>query len=173
MKRVLVAGVGNVFLGDDGFGVEVAGRLKEVSLPAGVEVGDFGVAGVHLAYQMVEGYDAVVLIDAAPRGGRPGDLYVIEPDGAGPGGEQDGDGAMDTHGMHPEAVLRLVRILGGGPERVVVVGCEPSWVDEGMGLSQPVGDCVEPAVAAVRGILEEMCGSGGDNGKRRQRCYGR
>lgn len=173
MKRVLVGGVGNVFLGDDGFGVEVVARLKELALPAGVEVDDFGVAGVHLAYQMAEGYDCVVLIDAAPRGGRPGDLYVIEPERSGPGPEQEREVALDAHGMHPEAVLRLVQVLGGGPDLVMVVGCEPASLEEGMGLSQPVQACVEPAVTAVRDILEALCGADGDDEQRRQQCCGR
>lgn len=169
--KVLVAGVGNVFLGDDGFGVEVASRLQRLALPVGVDVGDFGIAGVHLAYQLLDGYDAAVLIDAAPRGGRPGDLYVIEPEAGDPDDpDQDGPAVMDAHGMHPEAVLRMVRVLGGGPRRVVVVGCEPAWVDEGMGLSEPVSACVEPAVSAVREVLDELCGAGRNYGERRQRC---
>lgn len=164
MNRVLVAGVGNVFLGDDAFGVEVARRVAAGPLPPGVEVGDFGIAGVHLAYQMVDGYRAVVLVDAAPRGGRPGDLYVIEPDPASDGGGAPGEPAggarmvMDAHGMQPEAVLRLVQVLGGGPARVVVVGCEPGRVEEGMGLSGPVSECLEPAVAVVRELVEELSG---------------
>ena len=119
MNRVLVAGIGNVFLGDDAFGVEVARRMAAGEVPDGVDVADFGIAGMHLAYQLTDGYQAAVLIDAAPRGGRPGDLYVIEPE-PDPAGE--GEGGLDAHGMHPEAVLRMVEILGGGPERVVVVG---------------------------------------------------
>ncbi len=164
MTRTLVAGVGNIFLGDDAFGVEVARRLAGEALPEEVDVGDFGIAGLHLAFQLSDGYDSAVLIDAAPRGGRPGDLYVIDPVGAGDGGDG-GDGAdeeadpeVDAHGMAPDAVLRMVGVLGGGLDRVLVVGCEPGRVEEGMGLSPPVAASVERAVAVVKDLLAEWAG---------------
>ena len=170
--EVLVAGVGNIFLGDDAFGVEVASRLARGPLPKGVEVGDFGIAGVHLAYQLLEGYRAVVLIDAVRRGGRPGDLYVIEPDLD----DEAGEVAMDAHGMQPEAVLQLLRVMGGTVGRVLVVGCEPQRVEEGIGLSEAVSGSVEPAVAMVRELLEGLTGTeagGQEMDGRRQQCYGR
>jgi hydrogenase maturation protease len=171
---VLVAGIGNVFLGDDGFGVEVAARLSAVELPTGVDVGDFGIAGLHLAYQMCDGYDAAVLVDAAPRGGRPGDLYVIEPDpGPGPAGVGAGIGpgiggpdvggsvgpGIDAHGMTPEAVLQMVGVLGGRLDRVLVVGCEPTRIAEGMGLSPAVASRVDAAVALVTGVVNQLVGA--------------
>lgn len=155
MTRVLVAGVGNIFLGDDGFGPEVAGCLETTALPAGAEVGDFGIAGLHLAYQLLDGYDAAVLIDALPHGGQPGELVVFEAD-PGVGDEGDGELQLDAHGMQPDAVLRLLEVLGGHVDRVLVVGCEPGALDQGMGLSPPVAASVEPAVAAVHDLVREL-----------------
>lgn len=161
--RTLVAGVGNIFLGDDGFGVEVARRLVErrADLPAGVEVADFGIRGVHLAYQLMDGYDCLVLVDAMPRDERPGTVYVLEPDltGAGvdPGDETAGPvGVPDAHSMDPGTVLALLATVNGGTvpvERVVVVGCEPATVEDGIGLSPVVAEAVERGVAAVVGLL--------------------
>jgi hydrogenase maturation protease len=154
--RVLVAGIGNVFLGDDGFGVELASRLARLALPAGVEVVDFGIRGMDLAYAMVEDYDAVVLLDATPRGGAPGSLYVIEPE------LDDGDVALDAHGMDPVKVLGLARTLGAPPRRTLVVGCEPQTVldptDEELlvELSPPVTAALDEAVTLVESVLEEL-----------------
>src|SRR3954453_4709901 len=122
--RVLIAGVGNIFLGDDAFGVEVAPRLARGALPDGVQVVDFGIRGLDLAYALLDGYEAVILVDAAPRGGLPGTLYVIEPD-CEPQAETPGAGLMEAHGMDPVKVLRLVDSMGGKVDRLVVVGCEP------------------------------------------------
>jgi hydrogenase maturation protease len=117
--RVLVAGIGNVFLGDDGFGVMLADRLSRRQWPAGVQVADFGIRGMDLAYTLLDGWDAAILLDAAPRGEAPGTLYVIEP-------ELDADDvAPEAHGMDPVTVLALARSLGGTPPRTLVLGCEP------------------------------------------------
>lgn len=154
--RTLVAGIGNVFLGDDGFGVETVQALTERQLPGHVEVVDIGVRGVHLAYQLLEGYDTLVLVDATARGGHPGTLYVIEHDGA------DGDGPggtlLDGHRMTPDAVLALLGTLCAGvggqpPRRTLVVGCEPASVEERIGLSPPVADAVPEAVRLIEEIL--------------------
>jgi hydrogenase maturation protease len=146
--RVLVAGVGNLFLGDDGFGPEVARRLAGRSLPAGVRVVDYGIRGMHLAYDLLEGYDELVILDAAPRGGRPGDVVVLEV------GEGDfGTGEFDGHGMEPTAVLSSLGSLGGRLPRTYVVGCEPADIDEGIGLSPSVAAAVDPAVDAVLRLL--------------------
>ena len=129
--KVLVAGVGNVFLGDDGFGVEVARRLATESLPDWVRVGDFGIRGVHLAYELLEGYEAAILVDAAPRGEAPGTVYVIEPDldGEPDPAVEDGTGVLvDAHGMEPDAVFALLKALGGDIPKLLVVGCEPAEV---------------------------------------------
>jgi hydrogenase maturation protease len=157
LARVLVAGIGNIFLGDDGFGCEVARRLADVPLPDGVDVVDYGIRGFDLAYALASGYEAVVLIDAAPLGGRPGTLAVLEP-------PADDDAAdIDAHAMDPVRVLRLARELGGTPERTLVLACEPEHVadpDAGgdvlVELSDPVRAAIEEALPAVRALVEEL-----------------
>ena len=153
--RVLVAGVGNVFLGDDGFGVEVVRRLREVALPERVDVADYGIRGVHLAYDLLDDrFPTVILVDALPLPETPGTLAVIEVDGDDPRWVPGTDDlleapAADGHGMDPESVLRLVRGLGGRIPRVLVVGCRPAVLDEGMGLSPPVRAALDEAVRTV------------------------
>jgi hydrogenase maturation protease len=159
--RVLVAGVGNVFLGDDGFGVEVARRLAGEPMPDGVRVADFGIRGVHLAYELLDGYRTAILVDAVPRGGEPGTVYVIEPDMAAGGGDghygDHGDHTLlDAHGMDPEAVLSMLRTLGGADVEVLIVGCEPAEVVERIGLSEPVAASVDQAVAVVRELVDKV-----------------
>lgn len=151
---ILVAGVGNIFLGDDGFGVEVARRLAAEELSPDVKVADFGIRGVHLAYELLDGYEFVILVDASPRGGEPGTLYVIEPD---PEPEPDPDEVppLDAHGMDPGAVLALLGVLGGRVDRLLVVGCEPAVAEEGMTLSPPVEAAVDQAVALVQELINE------------------
>lgn len=156
--RALVAGIGNIFLGDDGFGSAVAGELATAP-PPGARVEDYGIRGVHLAYELLEGYETVVLVDAVSRGEAPGTLSVIDAseDSAG------GDGlleAVDAHGMNPVAVLRMVGDMGGQLGRVIVVGCEAASVDEGIGLSPSVQAAVPVAAVMVRELLEEMLSSG-------------
>ncbi len=147
--RVLVAGIGNVFLSDDAFGVEVARLLSSRVLPEGVRVEDYGIRGIHLAYDLLEGYDALVVIDAVPMGEPPGTLAVIEPEPAvGPAtrcsSHSDGDGGspVDAHTMSPDIVLATLARLGGSVERIVIVGCQPGQLHEGMGLSPPVLETV-------------------------------
>ena len=160
-RRVLVAGLGNIFAGDDGFGVEAVQRLARRPLPPGVETADIGVRGVHLAYQLLDGYDTVVLLDATARGGVPGTVYRID------GAEADrpeGDVLIDGHRMTPDAVLALLDTLSAGtggtrPGRVTVIGCEPAVLAEGMGLSPAVAGAVEPALEAVLGLLREEPGT--------------
>jgi hydrogenase maturation protease len=153
--RVLVAGVGNIFLGDDGFGVEVARRLADEELPEDVRVADFGIRGVHLAYELLDGYDTAILVDATPRGGPPGTVYVIEPEppAAGDAGDPVAAPLMDAHAMEPDAVLGLLHVLGANSVRVLVVGCEPAEVTERIGLSEPVERAVGDAVLMVRELL--------------------
>ena len=150
---VLVAGVGNIFLGDDGFGVEVVRRLQSAALPDDVKVADFGIRGVHLAYELLDGYELVILVDATPRGEQPGTLYVIEPEPDEP--DPDEVPALDAHGMDPAAVLNLLGVLGGHVDRLLVVGCEPAVADEGMTLSPPVEAAIEPAVTLVQDLINE------------------
>jgi hydrogenase maturation protease len=154
--RVLVAGVGNVFLTDDGFGVEVVRRLDGRALPEGVDVADYGIRGVHLAYELLDGrYRTLVMVDAVPVEGPPGTIAVIE---AGPldDAHLESDPAVDGHGMHPLAVLRLLRRLGGELDRVLVVGCKPASVAEGMGLSAPVAAAVDEAARLVTELTAEL-----------------
>jgi hydrogenase maturation protease len=154
--RVLVAGIGNVFLGDDGFGVALAARLARGEPRAGVEVVDFGIRGMDLAYALTADYDAAILLDATPRGEPPGTLYVIEPD------VEDAEGVgLDTHGMDPVRVLALVRALGGTPPRTLVVGCEPQSEDTVASLSEPVRAALEEAVRMVESLLDELTHEGG------------
>jgi hydrogenase maturation protease len=154
MPRILVAGIGNIFLGDDGFGVEVANRLASERLPPGVVVRDFGIRGVHLAYEMLEGgYDATVLVDAVPRDGAPGSVYLIEPDV-----DRLDAANADAHSMHPAAVLAMLKALGGAPGRVLIVGCQPASLEEGMCLSAPVEQAIPEAMRLVREIIEGVAG---------------
>jgi hydrogenase maturation protease len=157
-KRVLVAGVGNVFLGDDGFGVEVVRRLAGRELPDGVEVADFGIRGMDLAYALQDDYEVVIFVDATPRGEEPGTVYLIEPEI-----EEDGEVSLDTHGMDPVKVMKLARTLGARPTRTLVVGCEPQVLVSGenyedmlMELSEPVRAAVEEAVKLVESLVEEI-----------------
>jgi hydrogenase maturation protease len=156
--RILVAGVGNVFLGDDGFGVEVVHRLRGVPMPERVDVADYGIRGVHLAYDLLDDrFPTVILVDALPLPEDPGTLAVIEVDGDDPrwvtGPQELLDApAADGHGMDPESVLRLVRGLGGRIPRVLVVGCRPAVLDEGVGLSAPVRAALDEAVRTVANL---------------------
>jgi hydrogenase maturation protease len=146
--RALVAGVGNVFFGDDGFGVEVARRLARCDLPAGVAVADYGIRGLHLAFELLVPTPLLVLVDALPRGGAPGSLYVLEPDldALPPAG-------ANAHTMDLPTVLAAVRAMGGQLGRVLVVGCEP-LCREGMGLSEPVKRAVDAAAALVVELVQ-------------------
>lgn len=151
-QRVLIAGLGNIFLGDDGFGVEVARRLAAESFPQSVRVADFGVRGLHLAYELLDGgYGATILVDAAPIGGEPGTVYLIEPDLDALMGE--GNEFPDAHGMDFRSVLRLVKSLGGQPGRLYVVGCEPLQLADEIGLSKPVADAVDEALRLIHEVV--------------------
>ncbi|HKD67211.1 MAG TPA: hydrogenase maturation protease [Candidatus Binataceae bacterium] len=156
-RRILVAGVGNIFLGDDGFGVEVARRLGEQPFPEGVDVADFGIRGVHLAYQLLEGYETLVLIDAASKGQAPGTIFLLEPDFERPETLQRTESGflLDAHGMDPEMVLGILKDLGGSVGRVVIVGCEPADISETMGLSATVERAVDEACRVVRRLIDE------------------
>ena len=151
MARVLVAGIGNIFLGDDGFGVEVVRRLRSQPPAAGVDVIDFGIRGVHLAYELSGGkYDAAILVDAVARGCAPGTLCTIEP-------EDDGTAMdIDGHSVTPAMVLAWVRRSGGGCSRVLLVGCEPASIDEWMGLSEAVAAAIDPAVQMVHQLAADL-----------------
>jgi hydrogenase maturation protease len=150
---VLIAGIGNLFLTDDGFGSEVARRMAASPLPEGVRVVDYGIRGMHLAYDLLEGYDALVVVDALPGEGTPGDLSVLE---VGP--DDLGEGELDAHGMAPVSVLASLGQLGGALPPTYVVGCQPADVGEGMGLTPAVEAAIEPAITLVYEVLEEQLG---------------
>ena len=154
--RILVAGIGNVFCGDDGFGVEVVARLAGRALPEGVEVADFGIRGFDLAFDLMDGPDAAILVDAVPRGQPAGTLCLLEPDPD----DLDEAAAVDGHAMNPKAVLAMVRRHGGRLPRTYVVGCEPGVVDpEGtgrMGLSEPVAASVGAAADMVEALVRRL-----------------
>ena len=167
-RGILIAGVGNVFLSDDGFGVEVARRLAGRELPAGVEVADVGIRGMHLAYRLLDGYRALVLIDTVRQGHDPGTLYLLEHDLDGPVTNTDaGVPAFDAHGMDPGALLGMLDGLARGVgierpvDRVLVVGCEPASVDEGIGLTQEVAAVVDRAAQAVVDLVGDLLDEGG------------
>lgn len=152
--KLLVAGIGNIFLGDDAFGTEVARELMGRSWPEGVKVEDFGIRGYDLAYALADGVDAI-LIDAVPRGQPPGSLYLIEPDTE----EFDAATAPDGHAMTPVSVLQLVKSLGGQTGRIYLIGCEPSELeseDGVMGLSEPVRAAVPRAIEMIEWLVDDL-----------------
>jgi hydrogenase maturation protease len=163
MPRILVACVGNVFLGDDAFGVEMAPLLLRRQYPLDVEVVDFGIRGIELAYALLGDYDALILVDAVPRGGTPGTLYLIEPERADDPEQGDAAGrlAMATHSMDPAKVLAFARALGARPIRTLIVGCEPAPMESvaeemRMELSQPVRAALDDAVRMMDELIEEL-----------------
>lgn len=155
--RILIAGIGNIFLGDDAFGVEVVQRLARRELPREVRVVDYGIRGWDLAYGLLDAKESVILVDATPRGGEPGTLYVLELDSEEFMGEADPSWMFDAHSLDPARVLRLVAVLGGRV-RCLLVGCEPDQTrdEEDMlkGLSPPVQAAVGEAVV----LIEEIAG---------------
>jgi hydrogenase maturation protease len=156
-RKLLIAGVGNIFLGDDGFGVEVATRLAAAELPDWVHVVDYGIRGMHLAYDLAGGFNAAILVDAIARGGEPGTIYVIEPDRPADPPETDGPPSgnplFNAHGMQPDVVLGMLDLLDAADRQVLVVGCEPASLDYGIGLSEPVAAAVDKAVLVVLDLV--------------------
>ncbi|HZF07557.1 MAG TPA: hydrogenase maturation protease [Thermoanaerobaculia bacterium] len=153
MSGILVAGIGNVFLGDDGFGSEVVRRLAGLPRPAGVRIVDFGIRGLHLAFDLFEHPDdTTILVDLTPRGGEPGTVYLIEPNLEALAGFA--SGRADAHAMTPDAVFALLRSMGGTPGRVWIVGCEPLSTEDEIGLSPPVERAVGEAVQLILEVLE-------------------
>jgi hydrogenase maturation protease len=156
-KQILVAGIGNAWMRDDGFGGEVAKLLSERELPAGVHVVDFGSGGLDLAYEVMRGYDALILVDVSRQGGPAGTLYVMEADPADVDGEIEDGQMLDPHGMDPQTVLRFVKYVGGWPGRVFVVACEPEIVEDmGLGLSDAVRGALTRAADVVLETIAEL-----------------
>jgi hydrogenase maturation protease len=167
---ILIAGIGNIFLGDDAFGVEVVQRLERRKLPERVKTIDFGIRGYDLAYALLDGSDVTILVDACPRGGEPGSLYVIEPDLSAldtPGAEQ---ASIDAHSMNPMNVIRMAKSMGGELKRILLVGCEPATLgpEEGqMGLSDTVAAVVDKAANIIESLVEKI-----RNGEWPEECSG-
>ncbi len=157
--KILVAGIGNIFLGDDGFGVEVASRLAGRSHAEGVRVTDFGIRGLDLAYALMDGPEVTILIDACPRDAAPGTLYVVEPDLSSFDSPNHSQVAVDAHAMNPLAVLAMAKSMGAPLQRILLIGCEPATLgpEEGqMGLSEVVAAAVEPAVALTESLVARV-----------------
>ncbi|WP_081838380.1 hydrogenase maturation protease [Thermogemmatispora carboxidivorans] len=170
LRRLLVAGIGNIFLGDDGFGCTVAQRARG-RYPLGVEVVDFGIRGLELAYALLDGYEALILIDAVPRGGSPGTLYLLKP--LLPPADQAADLAagklgLEAHSLDPVRILTYARALGAPPIPTLLIGCEPAPLADDadeeelqMGLSPPVQGAVERALCILDTVVRQLCqGSG-------------
>jgi len=156
---ILVAGIGNIFLGDDAFGVEVVRRLADLQLPERVRVADFGIRGFDLAYALQDGYENTILVDACPHGEAPGTLYVIEPDLEGLDDPEIPQAALEAHAMNPVSVLRMARAMNIEVKNVLLVGCEPETLggeDGQMGLSAPVKAAVDHAVGLVESIIDKI-----------------
>ncbi|NLT65352.1 MAG: hydrogenase maturation protease [Acidobacteria bacterium] len=150
VKPILVAGIGNIFLGDDAFGVHAARRLIGYDLPDEVYVADFGIRGIDLAYALADGYELVILLDATKRGGAPGTLYLIEPDPE----AMEPAGLPDAHSMDPELVLRFARRLGWEPGHLYLVGCEPYELER-QGLSKVVEASLDGAIEMVQRLIRD------------------
>jgi hydrogenase maturation protease len=158
-KRILIAGIGNIFLADDGFGVEVANRLASHSFPHGVRVTDFGIRSFDLAYALMDGYETTILVDAYPGEGQPGTLFVVEPDMQDLNSEAAQPGFVEPHAMNPVQVLKMATGIGGELKRVLLVGCVPATLgpEEGqMGLSEPVAAAVDEAVSLVESLVTRI-----------------
>jgi hydrogenase maturation protease len=161
--RVLIAGIGNIFLGDDAFGSEVARRLQARPWPAGVRVVDFGIRGFDLAYALCDGNDLTVLIDATPRGGSPGTIYVIEPDLSELVDDSRPAALVDAHSLDPLQVLRMAHAQGAVLKGIVLVGCEPADLggEEGrLGVSEPVAAAVDEALDVVTSLVRNFLNGG-------------
>ena len=156
---ILIAGIGNIFLGDDAFGVEVVQRLAGRKLPERVKAIDFGIRGFDLAYALLDGSDVTILVDACPRDGKPGSLYVIEPDLNSLDRPEAGQTSVDAHSMNPMNVIRMAKSMGGDLKKILLVGCEPATLgpEEGqMGLSEPVAAAVGEAVTLIGSLVEKI-----------------
>ena len=158
-ESILIAGIGNIFLGDDAFGVAVAQKLALRTWPQNVRAVDFGIRGFDLAYALLDGYDTTILVDACPRGEAPGTLYVMEPDLVNLGSPEEKASAVEAHSMNPLNVLRLATSMGGQLKRVLLVGCEPETLgpEEGqMGLSETIEAAVADAVKLVESLIHRI-----------------
>jgi hydrogenase maturation protease len=155
---ILIAGIGNIFLGDDAFGIEVVKRFANRALPDGIRVIDYGIRGFDLTYALIDGADFTILVDACPRGGVAGDLYIVEPDLASLG-DAEALAAGDAHGMNPMNVIRVAQAMGGPLKKILLLGCEPETFgpEEGkMGLSESVASAVERAIPLLESVVSRI-----------------
>jgi len=156
-KRVMIAGIGNMFMRDDGFGSAVVKKIMNKQFPEGVEVKDFGTGGLKLAYDLMKGYDGLIFLDASARGEKPGTLYVIEPDEKDFSNDLEQGGPIDPHGADAVTVLRFVKSIGSWPAKVFIVACEPESVDDfEIGLSEPVNTAIDTAIEMVDDIIKDI-----------------
>ena len=151
-SQILVAGIGNIFLGDDGFGPEVIRHIPQEPADLRVRVVDYGIRGMHLAYDLLDGCADLVLVDAVPDQGAPGTLHIFEADHE----SLSTTARLDAHAMDPNAVFASLNALGGTPPHTVVIGCEVDNVDDGIGLSQAVAGAVPGAVRAVQSVVTDL-----------------
>ena len=161
--KILVAGIGNIFLGDDAFGVEVARRLAECELPNEVRVVDFGIRGLDLVYALQDSYDTTILIDAFPHGKEPGTVSIVEPCLHDLDVGSNESGRVEPHGMHPMNVLRMAKVMQAPLEHILLIGCEPAYLggDDGhIGLSEPVEAAVGKAVNTTRTLVHRILNGG-------------
>ena len=160
LGRILIACIGNIFLGDDGFGTEVARRMAGRRLPPGVVLQDFGIRGIDLTYALLEPFELVILVDACARGGKPGTIYLVEPDPVDAIAAEGSPARLETHGMNPMNVLRMVQSMGGAPARILIVGCEPADLgaeqDGKLGLSDPVQAAVDEAIDLIDALVSKV-----------------
>ena len=161
--RILVAGIGNIFMGDDAFGVEVVNELARRDLPDGVLVRDFGIRSYDLAYAMMDGYDVTIFVDATPQGQPPGTVYLIEPDLSGLDTVQ--DEVVNAHNMNPVRVLQMLRAFGTRPGRLYLAGCEPGVLEtEEIGLSEPVRAAIPQTVVMIEALIGDLLRENGAAG---------
>jgi hydrogenase maturation protease len=153
--RILIAGIGNIFFGDDGFGCEVARQLEQRSLPANVRVTDFGIRSYDLAYALTEGYDTVILVDATARGEAPGTISIIEPE---LDRLHESEPALaDAHSLNPLSVLQMAQSLGSLPDEMLLLACEPAVLEtEEIGLSPQVRAAVAQAVEEIESLVKTL-----------------
>ena len=156
-KRIMIAGIGNMFMKDDGFGSAVVKRIMDRNYPPGVEVKDFGTSGLKLAYDLMKGYDGLIFVDASARGEKPGTIYVIEPNEKEFSNDLEQGGPIDPHGADPVTVLRFVKSIGSWPGKVFIVACEPETTDDfEIGLSDSVNASIDTAIKLIDDLVNEF-----------------
>ena len=156
-KRVMIAGIGNIFMKDDGFGSAVVQKMSHKQFPEGVELKDFGTGGLKLAYDLMKGYDGLIFIDASARGGTPGTMYLIEPSEDDFSGDLEQGGPINPHDADPATVLRFVKSIGAWPGKVSIIACEPQTTEDfSIGLSESVNTAIDQAIEMVDELIQQI-----------------